>query len=181
MTWRTHLLGGVGSLWLLRPLETAGSDLSNLGLLAGLAGLGALLPDLDAQESKVKHLAIAKGVEPFALPSLVLHRLLGHRGLMHSLLGWGIAAVVVGLPVTWYVGWQPALALLLGYGSHLLLDACTKHGIPFLYPNKRRLHALPKLLWISTGSQAEDVVFALLALAVMPLLLFSSELFTSGL
>lgn len=171
MTWRTHFLGGVGSLWLLRPLETTGSDLSNLGLLAACAGLGALLPDLDARESKVKHLAIAKGIEPFALPSLLLHRLLGHRGLLHSLRGWGIMALLVGLPLALSVGWLPALALVLGYGSHLLLDACTKHGIPFLFPNKRRLHALPSALLVSTGSAAEDIVFALLALAALPLLL----------
>lgn len=171
MTWRTHLLGGVGSLWLLRPLETTNNDLSNIGLLAAMAGLGALLPDLDARESKVKHLTLFKGVEPFALPSVLLSKMLGHRGLLHSLPGWGMMALLVGLPVALLAGWLPALALSLGYGSHLLLDACTKHGIPLLFPNEKRLHALPKMLRISTGSQAEDAFFALLALAVLPLLL----------
>ncbi len=90
---------------------------------------------------------------------------------MHSLLGWGIAALVIGLPVGFYFGWLPALALLLGYGSHLLLDSMTKHGIPFLYPDRKRWHALPPALLVSTGSQAEDIVFTLLALLVLPLLL----------
>lgn len=51
MTWRTHLVGGIASLWLLHLLPgslTTGSDASNLGLLALLAGLGALLPDLSS-------------------------------------------------------------------------------------------------------------------------------------
>ncbi len=170
MTWRTHALGGVASLWLLRPFD-AGGDAASVGLLAGLAALGALLPDLDAHESKIKHLTVARGVEPFALPSLVLSRLLGHRGLLHSLLGWGIAAVVLGVPTFLVVGFPPALALILGYGSHVLLDACTKHGVPLLYPRPGKWHALPPALRITTGSAAEDLFFLPLALLSLGLLL----------
>ncbi len=151
----------------------AGSDIQSFGALAALAGLGALLPDVDAQESKVKHLQVVKGVEPFALPSLLFHRLLGHRGLTHSLLGWAVVAVVIGLPVGFSFGWLPASALLLGYGSHLLLDSMTKHGIPLLYPSRKRFHVLPPALLVSTGSNAEDIVFALLALSILPLLLLN--------
>lgn len=170
MTWRTHALGGVASLWLLRPFGTGG-DAASLGLLAGLAALGALLPDLDAHESKIKHLAVARGVEPFALPSLLLGRLLGHRGLLHSLLGWGTAVLVVGLPTFLLLGPPPALALMLGYGSHVLLDACTKHGVPLLYPRPGRWHALPPGWRVTTGSEDEDLVFLPLALLSLWLLL----------
>lgn len=152
------------------PID-AGGDAASLGLLAGLAALGALLPDLDAHESKIKHMAVAKGVEPFALPSLLLSRLLGHRGLLHSLLGWGIAALVVGLPTFLVAGLPPALALILGYGSHVLLDACTKHGVPLLYPRQRKWHALPPALRITTGSAVEDLFFLPLALLSLWLLL----------
>jgi len=170
VTWRTHALGGVAGLWLLRPWTEAG-DASLVGLLAGLAALGALLPDLDAHESKIKHLAIAKGVEPFALPSLLLSRLLGHRGLLHSLLGWGTAAVVLGVPLFLVAGPLPALALTLGYGSHVLLDACTKYGVPLLYPRPGRWHALPLRFRVTTGSEDEDLVFLPLSLLSLWLLL----------
>lgn len=170
MTWRTHALGGVASLWLLRPFDS-GSDAASVGLLAGLAALGALLPDLDAHESKIKHLALAPSVEPFALPSLLLSRLLGHRGLLHSLLGWGTAALIVGLPAFLLLGLAPALALMLGYGSHILLDGCTKHGVPLLYPRPVKWHALPPALRVTTGSAAEDAFFLPLALLSLWLLL----------
>lgn len=86
MTWRTHALLGVGSLWLLQPVPHGigtGDGVSNVGLLAAAAAFGALLPDLDASESRIKHLSPGWGIEPFALPSLLLHRAFGHRGLLH--------------------------------------------------------------------------------------------------
>lgn len=57
MTWPTHTLLGVNMLWLLTPLppESIGY---NFGTLAACAALGALLPDLDAPQSKIKHLKL---------------------------------------------------------------------------------------------------------------------------
>ena len=170
MTWRTHALGGVASLWLLRPVIHEG-DAASFGLLAGLAALGALLPDLDANEAKIRHLNLVPGVEPFALPAVLLSRLLGHRGLLHSLLGWGIVALALGLPLALFVGVLPAVALLLGYASHIILDGSTKHGVPLLYPRKSRWHALPAALRVTTGSAAEDAFFVPLALLCLGLLL----------
>ena len=62
--------------------------LNNLNLLVWIlsivsAAFGALLPDLDASESKVKHLGVV-GVEPFMQPATTLHQALGHRGMLHS-------------------------------------------------------------------------------------------------
>ena len=59
----------------------------------------------------------------------------------------------------------------MGYGSHLAADACTKSGIPFLYPRKKRYHLLPRSLRFTTGSLAEDVLFVLLTLFALVLLL----------
>ncbi len=191
MMGRTHAIGGVASLWLLYLLFlgsgiTTTSDPANLGALAAFAALGALLPDLDAQESSLKHLTLLSSrrngitLKPFALPATLLARVLGHRGLSHSAMGLGVAGVVIGLPLSIALGWQSAVALLLGYASHLLLDACTKSGIPFLYPDRNRRFALPPVLRVTTGSAAEEAVFALLALLAfglfIPLLLGSALL-----
>lgn len=173
MTWRAHLAGGIASLWLMQPLPGGigtGDGANNIGLLAVCAGLGALLPDLDARESHLKRLTIGFGIAPFLLPSLLLHRALGHRGPLHSLAGLA-AALILGVPALVCLGWQPALALLLGYGSHLFLDACTKTGVPLLWPNKKRRFVLPPRLRISTGSAGEELALAPLALAALLLLL----------
>lgn len=84
MMWRTHALFGIGSLWLLSPLpaEILGYD---IGTLAAVAALGALLPDLDAAESKIKHLKIlGTNIKPFLLPAQVVYGSEQHRGLLHS-------------------------------------------------------------------------------------------------
>lgn len=64
---------GEASLWLLRVIPGVviiGSDpLANLGLLTVAAAFGAVLPDLDAQDSYLKRLSV-KGVAPFVLPAI---------------------------------------------------------------------------------------------------------------
>jgi len=55
MTWPTHTLFGVSTLWLLAPVPPEVLQ-ANIGVLVTAATLGALLPDLDASESKIKHL-----------------------------------------------------------------------------------------------------------------------------
>jgi len=174
LTGRTHLLGGIASvtaLHLIPGAVTAGSDDTNIGLLALIAGIGALLPDLDARHSTINHWKIGGGIEPLALPSLLIYRAFGHRGLLHSLAGWGIASVCFSLPLLLWLGWQPASALSLGYLSHLLLDGCTKTGVPLWYPHPRRVWVLPTALRVTTGSAAEEVVLVLLAMLCLGLFL----------
>lgn len=175
----------MASLWLLRPLllETrvfggAPLDWTNLGVLALVAGLGALLPDLDAAESKAKHLVFSFRlggerihVAPLSFPALVLSSTLTHRGPLHSLLGFVAVGVLIGMPLALVVSWTAAVALLLGWASHLALDACTKSGLPLLWPNLRRIRFLPPILRVTTGSDAESLVFALLASLSLALLL----------
>ena len=85
MMWPTHAAAGVASLWLLAivPPEWLGYD---FGVLSACAALGALLPDLDASESKIKHLRLlGTNIKPFFLPSQVIYATDHHRGLLHSL------------------------------------------------------------------------------------------------
>lgn len=83
--WRTHVLCGISALW---PLTIVPYDLLayDFGTLAACASLGALLPDLDAAESKIKHLNVG-GIKPFAVAARIVHRTDQHRGFLHSLRG----------------------------------------------------------------------------------------------
>jgi len=170
--WSTHFLAGVSSLWLLSAVPGmvgTGSEPNNLGLLAGLAGLGALLPDLDAQDSKIQHLRV--GGIPVFVPAARVLGAFGHRGLLHSALGLNLLALLVVLPLALWLGWPAAWALLLGYASHLVLDACTRSGIPLGWPYPRRYHLLPSRLRVTTGSLAEEALLPLVALLALFLLL----------
>ncbi len=194
---RTHAMGGVASLWLLLPFERAiapeavaasvasGMPLgtaSSFGLLCLFAVLGALLPDLDAPRSLLSTFSVGsrrENVQPFALPALVLHRALGHRGFLHSLAGLVLVTVLLSLPIGLWLGnafgyalaAQAFVALVLGYASHLALDACTRTGVLLLYPDKTRRFFLPPPWRITTGSLAEEGVFVLLAVASFVLVL----------
>jgi membrane-bound metal-dependent hydrolase YbcI (DUF457 family) len=117
MRWHTHAAAGITSLWLLKimPPELLGYD---FGSLATCAVLGALLPDLDAAESKIKHLRLfGTGIKPFFLPGRVVSATDQHRGLLHSVAGVGIVAILC-IPLPMGIGWAPYVALLTGYTSH---------------------------------------------------------------
>ena len=172
MTWPTHTLFGISTLWILAlvPPEILHTD---FGVLAAAATLGALLPDLDASESKIKHLKIPNTqIKPFMLPALVVSRSEQHRGLLHSFAGLGMMAVLF-TPAAFWIGWAPVAALLLGYFSHLMADAATKSGVRLLYPNSKRFHLLPLSWRFTTGSVAEDALLIPLAICAAGVLLRS--------
>ena len=170
MTWPTHTLFGISTLWLLVPVPPEVLHAS-FGVLAAAAALGALLPDLDASESKIKHLKISNTqIKPFTLPALVVSRSDQHRGLLHSFAGLGMMAMFF-IPATFWIGWAPVAALLLGYFSHLMADAATKSGVRLFYPSPKRFYLLPLTWRFTTGSSAEEGLLPVLALIVAPLLL----------
>jgi inner membrane protein len=169
MMWRTHVLFGISSLWLLSPVPGVLTS-HTVGPLAAFAAFGALLPDLDAEESKIRSLSWG-GVRPFVPLSGIIHKAWGHRGLLHSPLG--LCCAAGGAIVLSLFGYGlPALALWLGYASHLAADACTKTGIPG-WPNRpqARLYLLPTRWRFVTGSAAEEALLPLLGVAVLALLL----------
>jgi inner membrane protein len=169
MMGRTHALIGISSLWLLAAIpHTLTSD--TLAPLVACAALGALLPDLDARYALATHLSVAR-IQPLAPIAVILSRDWGHRGATHSLIGWSVCAALM-LPLALLWQWASWAALLLGYASHLAADACTKSGIPFLHPQHKRYHVLPKNWRMTTGSLAEDALVPITALAIL-FLLFS--------
>lgn len=162
--WRTHLVCGISALWILTPLSADLWALDYAAMAIG-AALGALLPDLDAADSKIKHLRIGQ-FKPFWLPAHVAYHSGGHRGLLHSLSGMGMMALLC-VPLVFWIDWPIVLALLLGYASHLAADACTRSGIPVLYPEPKLYHLLPRSWRFVTGSQAEEVLFVSAAVQVI--------------
>ena len=194
MMGRTHLLVGLASLWLLEPVPGVLTS-DSIGPLVLGAALGSLLPDLDATQSKLRSVSIAR-IQPFVPLSWLAHRAFGHRGKLHSPGAWlllGLVCLSLGLILTrQYLFLAPnslaqplsplftglgsygpfvLLGIWLGYGSHLLADAATASGIPGWPFTSKRLHLLPQGFRFVTGSLAEEMLLPLLALLVLVLLL----------
>ncbi len=110
--------------------------------LALVAGFAALLPDID---------------QPFSIIGRRAHvaRYMHHRGITHT----GLALLVVGFASLILFPLPIAVAIFVGYGSHLLLDSLTPSGIPLWYPQKRKF----RLAKIRTGGFIDHSI-AILAL-----------------
>lgn len=160
MMWYTHAAMGASAVWLL-SLQSL-DDPAVLPRLMVFCVAGALVPDLDAVESKIKHLKLM-GIKPLVPVSRAINREFGHRGLLHSLRGWLIWTALI-LPMSAVVGWLPVAALSLGYASHLAGDACTRTCIPLLYPKRNPFHLLPRRQRVVTGSEYEELFFVTFAL-----------------
>ena len=164
MTGVTHALIGANTAWLsLLYFEWISSFI--LILIGSLAGL---LPDLDASESKAKHLSI-KGIEPLAPLAIIGNTLFKHRGFLHSLL-----IVIILTTGGWFLIQYLELEIIYlivgicGYLSHILADMLTKSGVKIFWPVKKDIRLLPKKIALKTGGHFEEVIFvsALLGVAL---------------
>ena len=169
MTGRTHALGGTASLWLLYPLGVLTAN-PTVGLAAVVAAFAALLPDLDSRLNQLSVLKFA-GISPFGLLTRLVTARLEHRGFLHSLTGWAVVTLAVGVPMGLYLGPLTALTFALGYLSHLVLDCCTIMGLRVMWPRRTVYWALPRPLRIVTGSDVEALYTAVLACLTLGLLL----------
>jgi inner membrane protein len=142
----------------------------------GVAAVGALVPDIDNARSTLgRRLGVV---------SREIQKHAGHRTIFHSLVGMALTGAVV-FAAEWGVaylfrrqGWtltaealvaQVALiALLVGYGLHLVADSLTLGGVPWLWPLHRRFGFPPKRSWrFRSGSWMEPVVVVTIAVAVI--------------
>jgi len=89
-----------------------------ISLPAAIAGISALLPDIDQPES-----LLGRKVKPI---SWLINRLFGHRTITHSL-DFAVGLCIVVLLSSNFACW--AWMFVLGYISHLLLDSLTLSGI----------------------------------------------------
>lgn len=102
-----------------------------LGLVLCL--FGSLLPDIDHPQSSV-----GSKVKFISYP---LSLVFGHRGITHSLLA--IALIVWGLYELLYIQSQSfyvylAAPVLLGYLSHVIIDAFSPARVRLMYPSQKR-------------------------------------------
>lgn len=166
MQGHTHALFGVTTLAIanhlagfIEPHMIRGVP-TGMAVCAGVALLGALLPDIDAEEATIKSelglvgRMLGGGLSLFG----VKHRGLTHRGVI-ALLVVGVGMVMGDL---W--GWPDAgLAFGLGWVSHILADGMTVSGVPLLWPWKKDFHLLPKPLRVRTGGPVEGLIFMTIA------------------
>lgn len=127
MLWRTHFLGGAVT-WLLLVGHT---EPKTAVLSTGIAGIAALLPDLDDPNSRVGRMVPV-------IPRLI-KTTIGHRGALHSLLGaicftFITSAVLQHWNTQAYVYYQFVSVITVGYVSHLIADSLTPRGVPWLWP-----------------------------------------------
>ncbi len=164
MLWRTHLFAGATAGLLI---AASNPDPKAVAVSASIAGISALLPDIDSPDSKLGRLIPV-------LPT-VLTVTIGHRGVLHSIFGAvGISLIASLLLKLWYAHTFLSLfpLILTGYLTHLLLDSLTNSGCPLAYPLKTHI-GLPLF---STGSFLErlalfPLVFVLFCWVASPVVI----------
>ena len=114
--------------------------------------LFSILPDIDEKKSKIG--------KKNKLLSGIINFIFGHRGLIHS-----IYIPLILFIIFYNLNKEIGSAILLGYFSHLFMDALTKTGIRPLYPIINK-----KINWFfKTNSFLEKILF--LAIVFMDLYL----------
>lgn len=160
----THFPGGLvsGCLMALLMHEPTTAEVT---LVVACGGFGGLLPDIDSPKSKISQM--------FPPIGFVMSRIFTHRGTTHTFLFWGLFFALLSFLF-------PELSLLflamfVGVGSHLLLDACTMKGCKMFQPFYKKKIRFSK---IRTGSGTESFVtsFLYLVLCAMSYLLVQEQL-----
>ena len=113
--------------------------------------VSSILPDIDTKNSKLGKSKILRPMQFFVR----------HRGIFHSF------TFLMLLTIFFFIFIEEiAFPFFLGYGSHLLLDGMTVHGIRPFYPFKK--------IWkgrIRTGGRLEILFFVFLLVGVLFLIL----------
>ncbi|MFC1801157.1 metal-dependent hydrolase [Nanoarchaeota archaeon] len=143
---RTHLAFGFLAGLVFLPFYS-----HNVILYFVLVLIGALLPDIDHEGSKINSI--------FPITKW-LGRLFKHRGFFHS-----IFPPLIIFGVLWYFGWSYiGVALGVGFVSHLFSDSLTKMGINYLHP----ITNLHMNGFIETGKIGEHIaLFVVVVLSVV--------------
>jgi inner membrane protein len=120
MLWKTHFFtGAAAGFWVMGH-----ADIKTAVISAGIAGVSALVPDLDDPDSIIGR--------TFPVISWITNKTIGHRGPLHSILGAGIFFVLILITLKFNF----ALLGLVGYLSHMIMDSLNPPGVPWLWPIK---------------------------------------------
>lgn len=159
MMGKTHILGGIAAGCAAAAICP---DPVSKGAAIAAGAIGGLIPDIDHKNSNLS--------KKVPVLSWIVRLFAGHRGLFHCpLLYVLLAAILYSFLLPEMEWWRYGFyGLFAGIFSHLLLDSCTIHGIPMLFPfSKKNIHLLP----IRTNSAGEMVVrMGLICLSVCILL-----------
>lgn len=123
MLWKTHFLAGASAGLLVAGQH---ADAKAALVSAGIAGLAALLPDVDSPDSRIGR---AVPVLPKALKAAV-----GHRGALHSLAGAAFMTLLFSLLFRHENVAYLTVPFLIGYLSHIAVDALNPPKVPLLWP-----------------------------------------------
>jgi len=149
-----------------------------------ITAVAALLPDLDSYNS-----IAVKCLGPLGHPVCTglrrLSQLLGgnaHRGLTHTVAAWlvvsALATLLVGVTSSF---WWVALAVSLGYLTHLAGDIGTIRGLPLLWPYRGWRDIKMPLRFKAGGSFENYVIRSLMIMGVCVLFLVHIGLVAWGL
>jgi len=117
MMYYTHLaFGFFVSLLFLDSL-----NIQNKSIFILIAILFSIFPDIDERKSKIG--------KKYKKISTVINFIFGHRGFFHS-----IYIPLILYFIFYNINNEIGIAILIGYFSHLFMDALTKNGIRPLYP-----------------------------------------------
>ena len=126
-------------------------DFSNKYLFLAILTFASVLPDIDLPRSKIG--------KKFGFISRIINIFFGHRGLFHSL----FLGLILFFVFYYFNLKLIAIAVLIGYISHLLMDGLTKEGVLFFTPfSSLRLKG-----FIRTGSFFEYLLFFVLIILVV--------------
>lgn len=166
---KTHMAGGMALaasatafLGLYSPNNVQGMATWGIFFLAP-AIAGSLAPDIDHGNSKASNVNIFT-----KLLSIFLRVVCGHRGAIHSpfvmILSGGIGYMLLShLGVS--QAEQLSVGFMIGYLSHLIIDATNKAGIPVFYPIIWDENGKPKkfhILGLPEGGLCEFIMWAAL-------------------
>lgn len=142
MMFKTHLAFG----FLIGLISLKIFSVSYPYLFVFLVTIFSSLPDIDHPKSKIGR--------KFFFISWPISLIFRHRGFFHSI----FPALILFLLLSYFNLNFLALAVAIGYLSHLLGDAITKEGINFLHPLSTFKIQGP----ISTGATLEMLLFILI-------------------
>ena len=150
MMYYTHLAFG----FLVSLIALNFINIENTILFILITIFFSIFPDIDETRSKIGR--------KYNLTSKIINFFFGHRGFIHT-----IYIPLILFFIFSFINYDVSVAILIGYFSHLFLDAITKAGIRPLYPIYNKKINGP----FKTNSFTEKIIFVLIVLSSLYLVL----------